>query len=720
VPPFWLYPKPTGDPGRDRNAQTLQFACLLLALGIAVVVSVNVISREWERLPIYGLELAVLGAAFVINRSGRWKLAAWTVTAAVLLEATLLVWQARDGFRSNAMLLFPELLLISILLLDRRSYWITASVILLTVAGLGIAERQGLTAAIPGVRTHTGYGSIFFVEVPMLVFAFIGNRIVRDTQSNVSELRSIIATLRESELRYREVFEHFSECILVLEVTPDRRFRFAALNPAEERATGLFSAEVAGKFIEDVLTEETAKRAIAHYRHCLEVGTVIHYDEELDLPIGARYFHTNLIPLRNEAGQIHRIVGCSLDFTDLKRGQEEAFARQKLESIGTLASGIAHDFNNLLGAALAQADLAIAQHGSGASPAEALHAIQGLAIRGSEIVQQLMVYAGKDGEVPELVDVSSVVRETHELLKVLVSKHAILAADLGERLPPVRCSAAQLRQIVLNLVTNASEAIGDQDGVIRLATRKMTVVRAAEASAEQVARSTLVTGENLKDSPEGECVELVVADNGKGMSPETLARVFDPFFTTKSPGRGLGLGVVQGIVRNLGGGIRIASEAGKGTTVRVWLPCAEAMAGEAIEPVARGGPVRLSRKLTVLVVEDEAPLRQAVATILSREGFEVLEASNGSAAIELIRANGEQIDLVLLDVTIPGASSQEVVVEAAKARPDIKLILTSAYSLEMVTDRINPPIVHDFIRKPFRLLDLVRVLHKAALSEDHP
>jgi nitrogen-specific signal transduction histidine kinase/ActR/RegA family two-component response regulator len=397
-------------------------------------------------------------------------------------------------------------------------------------------------------------------------------------------------------------------------------------------------------------------------------------------------------------------LGMIEDITEAKRIQEEAFARQKLESVGTLASGIAHDFNNLLGAALAQADLALAEYASGASPTEPLKVIQNLAIRGSEIVQQLMIYAGNEGQVQDLVNVSMVVEEMLELLVVSVSKRAVLGADLGERLPAVMGKAAQLRQIVMNLVTNASEAIGDQDGVIRLTTRRLTVGRAAGI---------------FTDVAEGEYVELVVADNGAGMSPETQARVFDPFFTTKSAGRGLGLGVVHGIVRSLGGGIHIESEPGKGTTVHILLPCAETMAGATIDPVSGAAwTAHPSRKLTVLVVEDENPLREAVVQMLRREGLRVLEASNGSAAIVLLRANGGKIDLVLLDMTIPGASSQEVAAEAAKARPDIKIILTSAYSQEMLANRINASQVHDFIRKPFRLADLVRMLRNAVLSKD--
>src|SRR5215831_14919845 len=170
--------------------------------------------------------------------------------------------------------------------------------------------------------------------------------------SRVSETPAVEQILSEGELRYKEVFENFSECIFVLDVTPDGRFKIAGLNPAEERAIGLSSAVVAGKFIEEVFPEDLAQRVISHYRHCLEVGKIINYDETLNLPIGSRYFHTNLIPVRNDSGRFHRIVGCCMDFTDLKRSQEEAFARQKLESVGTLASGIAHDFNNLLGGVL--------------------------------------------------------------------------------------------------------------------------------------------------------------------------------------------------------------------------------------------------------------------------------------------------------------------------------------------------------------------------------
>jgi CheY-like chemotaxis protein len=199
------------------------------------------------------------------------------------------------------------------------------------------------------------------------------------------------------------------------------------------------------------------------------------------------------------------------------------------------------------------------------------------------------------------------------------------------------------------------------------------------------------------------------------MAPETQARIFDPFFTTKSEGHGLGLSVVSGIVRALGGKIHVASESGKGTTFQVWLPCAEAEV-EVVNDVLSGceESPHLSREYMVLVVEDEVPLRQAVVKRLRGAGFEVLEAADGSAAIDALKINAEKIDVMLLDVTIPGASSAEVVTVAAETRADIRVILTSAYSQETVTAALFASQVCGFLRKPFQLGELEEALRRAA------
>jgi CheY-like chemotaxis protein len=247
----------------------------------------------------------------------------------------------------------------------------------------------------------------------------------------------------------------------------------------------------------------------------------------------------------------------------------------------------------------------------------------------------------------------------------------------------------------MNLIINASDAIGDQDGMIRVTTRRVTLKGQSAAIA-------------LAD---GDYVQLEVTDTGCGMSPPTQAKVFDPFFTTKSAGRGLGLAVVQGIVRSLGGAIQLTSEPDRGTTVQVFLPCAKTTASASGRTMSGYGGDAVQGQLgTVLLVEDEGNLRQPMAKMLRKSGFEVLEAADGTSAIDLLRANGARIDAVLLDMTIPGASSREVVEAAANVRPNIKVILTSAYSQEMIEGSMRAPQIRSFIRKPFQFGELVKML----------
>jgi two-component system cell cycle sensor histidine kinase/response regulator CckA len=392
------------------------------------------------------------------------------------------------------------------------------------------------------------------------------------------------------------------------------------------------------------------------------------------------------------------------DITAIKRAQEQQLVKQKLESVGTLASGIAHDFNNLLGGVLAQSEAGLAQLASGTSPEEELQNVRRAAIRGAEIVQQLMIYTGQENQVFERVDVSEIVEHMLELLSLSVSKHAVVETDLGNGLPAVEANAGQLRQVVMNLVTNASEAIGGRDGTIRVKTGRVTLGQASSAS----------TTESLV---KGDYVQLEVSDTGRGMNADTRARIFDPFFTTKPLGHGLGLAVVEGIVRSLGGEIRVVSALGEGTKVQILLPAVGSMGQPSrvtIPSAEEEG--RQPRQATVLVVEDEGELRNAVSKLLRKKGFSVIEAGDGSAAMELIGAHKDKIDAILLDVTLPGIASRDVFAEAMRLRPELKVILTSAYSSEVVSALFAGLRVEHFIRKPFQFANLLKSLQDVLSS----
>ncbi len=385
---------------------------------------------------------------------------------------------------------------------------------------------------------------------------------------------------------------------------------------------------------------------------------------------------------------------------DHRRLGGEFLDRQKMEALGGLIGGIAHDCNNLLSGILAHAELAIAESAAGVSPEEVIGRIKGLALRASEIVRELMICAGQEGACTEPLDISGLIAEMVQLLRVLVPKSVAIQTKLGKRLPAVMGSAPRIRQVVMNLMINASEAIGDTEGAIAVSTRRVSTRY----------DSVLAGGASL---PAGDYVVLEVSDTGRGMSEQTQARAFGPFFTTKPTGRGLGLSVVREIVREHGGVIGVESAPSRGSAFYVFLPCQG-------KPARRARPVPRSISLEeaagagicVLIVEDEDALRLVVSRMLRKHGFTVLEARDGYGAVEFFRERSDAIDVVLLDWAIAGASSCQVSEQARRLRLPAKIILTSAYSREMALAGLDwrPA---GFIRKPYQIPDLVRTLHAA-------
>jgi PAS domain S-box-containing protein len=349
--------------------------------------------------------------------------------------------------------------------------------------------------------------------------------------------------------------------------------RYLWVNRSYSAWLGMSPDEVAGRPILDVIGQEGYDGIRPHIEKVLS-GEPEEFESEINYRGTNKFVHKLYMPTRGGNKKVDGWISVVTDVTDVRRAQAESFAKEKLESLGMLASGIAHDFNNLLGGIIAQAELALAQIADGSNPEEELNAIRDVALRGSEIVRELMIYAGKESGVLGLVDVSHVIQEMLPLLNVLVSKHAVLEIDLGKDLPVVWANDAQIRQIVLNLVTNASDAIGDRDGMIRVTTSRVTVDKAAAIT---------------KGVAEGDYLHLAVSDTGRGVSRETQTKMFELFFTTKPTGRGIGLAVIQGLVRRLGGAIYVASEPNKGATFQIVLPGSADVTGATNDPTSRNG-----------------------------------------------------------------------------------------------------------------------------------
>ncbi len=374
---------------------------------------------------------------------------------------------------------------------------------------------------------------------------------------------------------------------------------------------------------------------------------------------------------------------------------------QKLESLGVLAGGIAHDFNNLLVGMLGYASLAQDELPSGSPARDHLARIEASARRAADLTRQLLAYSGKGRFVVEPLDLSAVVEEMTHLVEVTLCRKAALKLDLEGDLPPVQADAAQVRQVVLNLVTNASDAIGEDCGIITVSTGWM---RADER---------YLDGPWLPEAvAPGEYVYLEVSDTGRGMDAEAKERMFEPFFSTKGTGRGLGLSAVLGIVSGHRGAMRVYSEPGRGTTIKVLLPAAggpEAPSGAAgtrvrgIAPPPHGG--------VILIADDEQTVRELAGAVLAREGYEVLTAADGAAALEVFERRGGKVDLVLLDMTMPQLNGAETYSRLRRLRSEVPVILSSGYNEQDATSRFAGKGLAGFLRKPWTaegLRDAVR------------
>lgn len=382
-----------------------------------------------------------------------------------------------------------------------------------------------------------------------------------------------------------------------------------------------------------------------------------------------------------------------------KRIEAQMLHVQKLESLGVLAGGIAHDFNNILMAVLGNADLALMRLAPESPARDNLLKIEQAARQAADLARQMLAYSGKGRFVVETLDVNAIVTEMTHMLDVSISKKAILRYNLGCDLPPVEADATQLRQVIMNLVINASEAIGERSGVIAISTGAMHCDRRY--------LSEMWIDEGL---PEGLYFSLEIADTGCGMTRETIAKIFEPFFSTKFTGRGLGMAAVLGIVRGHKGAIKVYSETGKGTTFKILLPAAGRAPGLDTHLPAVGAGWQ--GKGTVLLVDDEMTICALGKEMLQEMGFTVLTAENGVEALEIFRSEQERIACVVLDLTMPRMDGEETFRELRRIKSDVRVLMSSGYNEQEVTQKFVGKGLAGFIQKPYKMAELQQKLRE--------
>ncbi len=506
------------------------------------------------------------------------------------------------------------------------------------------------------------------------------------------EREELLAAVRRSEGRLKALLDQSPAAVW----TTDRELRMRSCRggpvvdfDAVEEVLGLPLTGVFGVAPDSALID-------AH-RAALE-GVV---DRTLDLGRGDATWEVHVSPMLAPDGvTIDGTVAVGLDVTKTRAAQARMQHAQKLESLGILAGGIAHDFNNLLVGMLGNASLALMDLPQDAPMREAVQRIEKAAARGSELTRQLLAYSGKGRFVVELIDLGRLVEEMTELLQVSLSSKAVLRLDLDEGAPPVRADASQLRQVVMNLITNASDAVAHRSGAIS--------VRVGAMHCDAAYLDTLVA-EGLED---GLYCFIEVSDTGPGMSPEVVARMFDPFFTTKRAGHGLGMAAVDGIVRGHGGGIKVYSEEGKGTTVKVLLPAEVGEDATTSVELPPDRPTVAGEGLCVLVADDQETVREVARAVLERAGYRVLLAIDGIAAIEAFDQHVGVVDAAVIDLTMPRASGEEVFRHIRSLRPGLPVLLTSGYNEQDATSAFVGKGLAGFLQKPWRARALLEKLEE--------
>jgi PAS domain S-box-containing protein len=458
-------------------------------------------------------------------------------------------------------------------------------------------------------------------------------------------------------------------------------------NRGAEHVYGYAAAEMISRPISTLLPADR----IHEEKSILEIirrGEAVQAFETMRVRKDGAQIHVSLTlsPIRDRAGNMIAVSHSGRDISERKRVEENLRQTQKLESLGILAGGIAHDFNNLLTGILGNASL-ISEELPAQSPTRGLaESVILAAERAAHLTRQMLAYSGRGRFLIQPMDCSGQVREITALIAASIPKNVQVRLALEDDLPPVEADAGQFQQLVMNLVINGAEAVGEASGTVTISTGL------EDLSAQQIAGMTFAAG--LKP---GRYVSLEVRDTGCGMDPATMARIFDPFFTTKFTGRGLGLAAALGIVRGHSGTVNVHSSPGRGTTFQVLLPAANA---QKVEPKAVLTAHAGDGGDTILIVDDEELVRRAAQVALEKYGYQVLLAENGRHAVETVSNAACGVSAVLLDMTMPGISGEQTLQELRRVRPDLPVIGSSGYSEAEAIARFGRGIA-GFVQKPY-------------------
>lgn len=488
--------------------------------------------------------------------------------------------------------------------------------------------------------------------------------------------------LRNSEQRLRAILDTIPDAVCRL----TRNGVFVDVKPAQNLAMPLDPGALLGQQITEVWHTAITSVMLPAMEQAFGTGQEQWCEYQLldERTMQVRNFEARILP--SGVNEVQIIVR---DNTIDKQHEESVLQAQKLESLGVLAGGIAHDFNNLLTGMLAQSSLAKVKLSKGLPAIDNIDKAILSAERAADLTRQLLAYAGKGKFQIAPLDLNQLIHDTTGLLQTALPSQAELHRVLDPELPLIEADRGQIQQVVMNLVINAVEALGENGGMIRIVTR-----------CQQFKESQAVQGHLVGNLPPGRYVSLQIADSGMGMDQVLLSRIFDPFFSTKPKGHGLGLSATLGILHTHQGGLQVQSQLGRGTTFTILLPLLTTtpVASQAIVPTLSAAS---KLRQTVLVIDDDEAISEVAVDILMGHGFTVITAASGQEGVDQFRRLQKQIGAILLDMKMPGMNGKQTYQLLCQIEPNVKVIFMSGYSETEVTMQLGNGRLLPFLSKPY-------------------
>ncbi len=681
------------DPVKQRQANLIHGLILSVVLCVFFFIIVTWFFIPTQRSRVFPAFL-VLIPSFIslwLNHKGHVVFASWIIVFGLWGICTY-SGLTNGGVRAPGYTGYFIVILMAGVMINYRAAVFFSLLCLVSGYVFVLQMRREVIDGLPPPETIWLVTSIMFFVVIALTYYATNNisQALAQARTEIAVRKRTEAALQRSETRYKRLLEDIWDMVYALSLDG----RILELNPAFEELLGYQTSNWIGKSFLPLVLPEDQDALWNQFQKVLRLGERARAAGECRLITkkGDIVLVEYAFSLGEDNGDT-KIVGIARNITEKRQAEEALQQTQKLDSLGMMAGGVAHDFNNLLVGMLAQTSLAERLLPDDSPATEPIQKAVRAAEQAANLTRQLLAYSGRGEFEIRPLNINRLIHENLHILELAIPKNVAIVTELYEPLPTVEADKGQIQQIVMNLIINASQAIGLQVGKITIKTDVCDLV----ANDSHFSR---LTGRPL---PAGPYVLFSIADDGKGMDKDTLAHIFDPFYSTKEDGYGLGLAAVLGIVRGHRGGIVVSSEIGQGTMFELVFP--QSAEQDVLDTAVSESNPQKNSKGTVLVIDDELFVREAASDILTLHEIDVLLANNGQMGVEVFVEHQNKIALVLLDLSMPGLSGEETLSLLREKDEEVKVILTSGYSKSEMMDGLHGAI--DFLQKPYNLEQLV-------------